>query len=1347
MIRIALLGPLEVEVDGTPVVVSGAIRRALVARLAVDAGRVVPVERLVSDVWGDQPPRTAVGTIQTYVSQLRKHLGPALGTRAPGYVLELDPAGLDTSRFATAFAARRYDDALREWRGEPLAEFDAEWARHEAARLSELHVEALERRAEQRLDRGELASLVPELEALVSEHPLRERLWALLVTALFRAGRQSDALRAYQRLRETLAETLGIEPSPELRELELAVLNQQLASAEPSTTLPSGVVTFLLTDIEGSTAMWDAEPDAMADALDQHDSLIAKVVHDAGGRLLKSKGEGDATFNVFTRATDAAAAAMAIQDEVQHADWPTATPVRVRIAVATGEAIERDGDYYGSTVNRAARLRALAMGGEVLIGESSVAVVRDHLPPGADLTELGARDLAGLSRSEHVWVLGDPARRDDERERRTRGDDPEPVLPAVVSLRPGEVLVGRDVEVAHLRELLNDVRTRGRRAVFVGGEPGIGKTRLAAAVARDAHEAGFLVVFGRCEEDLGAAHQPFAEAMRSIVAAAPLDDLRDHVAACGGELTRLVPELGSRLSRVPEPVDAEVETAQLRLYEAVVDLVRRCARDRPAVLVLDDMHWASPSTAAMTRHLLLAEDLGAVLVLVTYRDTEVDRSHSFGAVLASLHDLGRTERLALKGLDVPGVEAMLASATGRQIESDDREFAAALTERTSGNPFFASQVVGHLVEAGAFVRDGGPTAGGSMAALGLPEGVVDVVGRRLDRLSPAANRALTTAAVIGLDFSLSLLEAIPEATEDPDTLIDVLDEAVRARLLTEVATARYSFSHAIVRDVLLRELPGAKRARLHRSIARALEARVGTHPGPHVQALAHHYTEAAALGDVRSAARYAGAAASWALDHADPRGAIDVLETALAVVDAVEPVDPEARYDVTVELASTYLGAGVPGEARRWALEASDSARVLDDPRRLLRAAVAGNFQRFGSLDDDIAGLFREAAAGLDDPSPELAVARAGLLSHESDTYHPDELWRRSAEALAMAELFVDEAPALTAATRHRRAMSLSNSPDTTERVTLLDQLVATPISTLHDEPMARDVTKLSPSIGLRAIAHLAAGDRDRFEADLAGTERLSERSGSKIALGFALSCRGLEALMDGRWDDSTGWATKILEALPDVPNQVMGAFGQLAIRDAERGDLDAVGSMYGTIDPGLGQVPLAIAMWAQVQALSGDHEGAGATLDRLLADPRRDLVSLSWTTTLCYRAATAADSDHVETARDVLPRLEPYRGKIAIVLPCAHAWGAFDRARGQALYTLSRFDEAIDALEAAVALEQQIRSDPLSARSRYWLARGLLARDGQGDAERARTEAAASLAVAERLGMTELTRSAASLT
>jgi DNA-binding SARP family transcriptional activator len=239
MLEFRILGPLEVVGESGAVSLGGQKQRALLALLLVRAGEVVATDRLVDQLWGEHPPKTATTSLQNFVSQLRKLLGRnVLVTRPPGYVLSIDPSSLDLGRFEQFVAdAKRAEPAervakLREalalWRGPPLADLAFEtFAQTEIRRLEELRLDALEARIDADLELGEGATLVSELEALVALYPVRERLRGQLMLALYRSGRQAEALDVYHAAREALSDQLGIDPGPELQQLYGKILRQE----------------------------------------------------------------------------------------------------------------------------------------------------------------------------------------------------------------------------------------------------------------------------------------------------------------------------------------------------------------------------------------------------------------------------------------------------------------------------------------------------------------------------------------------------------------------------------------------------------------------------------------------------------------------------------------------------------------------------------------------------------------------------------------------------------------------------------------------------------------------------------------------------------------------------------------------------------------------------------------------------------------------------------------------------------------------------------------------------------------------------------------------------------------
>ena len=253
------------------------------------------------------------------------------------------------------------------------------------------------------------------------------------------------------------------------------------------------------------------------------------------------------------------------------------------------------------------------------------------------------------------------------------------------------------------------------------------------------HGDGAIVLWGRCDEELGVPYQPFAEALRQYISAVPSDRLRAELGPLGGELARLLPDLRGRVPGIAEPVRSDSETERYRLFEAVGDLFAEMSQAEPVVLVLDDLHWADKPTLLLLRHLVRTAPM-RLLVVGPYRDTDLDRTHPLASVLADLRRDSRAQRIELRGLDEADVAALMEAAAGHDLDETARGLSRAVHGETQGNPFFVGEVLRHLAESGAIVqRDGRWTTDLTLEAIGIPEGIREVVGRRLSRLSDTAN--------------------------------------------------------------------------------------------------------------------------------------------------------------------------------------------------------------------------------------------------------------------------------------------------------------------------------------------------------------------------------------------------------------------------------------------------------------------------------------------------------------------------------------------------------------------------------------------------------------------------------
>ncbi|OBK24095.1 hypothetical protein A5634_04280 [Mycobacterium asiaticum] len=972
--ELGVLGPLQVRRDGSSVTIPGAKPRALLTMLGLHGGSVVSADTLVELLWDKDPPRTAAKALQTHISLLRRTLGDGFVlTEGAGWIL----AGtqVDASRYKAAArrgrdaaaagdtrqAVTRFDEALALWRGIPELP-DSQRGTAEKTRWVEGHAALVEDRADALLATGRAAEIVGELEALLADAPLRERRWGQLMLALYRAGRQGEALAAYQRARALLADELGVDPGPELRRLEAAIVAQDAGLETPAAQRLSAVtraVTFLLTDIEGSTAAWEADAAGMAVALARHDELAEQVVTSRGGRLIKTRGEGDATFSVFDRPSAAAVAAIELQEAIAREPWALREPMRIRVAVHTGEVEFRDGDYFGRAVNRAARLRSLALGGQTLCSGATAELVIDSLPDDVVLADLGMRQLRNLARPEHVFEL----RLDTDQREQVVADAPidRPALPAVLTA-PGP-FVGRGAE---LESLFTAWQNSGAHAVLIAGEPGVGKTRLAGEWSHRAYAQGSIVLYGRCDEDLGAPYQPFAEALRALVPCVGADRLRG---LRGVEaLLPLVPGLPDVVPDLASPARADPDTERYALFDAVVALLEIASAAAPVVLILDDLHWAAKPTLLLLRHLLRFGDHARVQIVGTYRSTDLDRSHPLAAMLADLHRDGTASRLNLSGLDEDDVTTYVAEAG-----YDDEELAHALASVTGGNPFFLIEALRHVDE-----------SGGVWDQNTLPQGVREAVSRRLSRLSQETNKALAAAAVVGSRFGLELVEQVVGSD-----LVDAFDEACAAGLVVEEPGGRYRFNHAIVRQSLLTELASVRRMRLHQRIATTLESQPGAEDELLAE-LAHHYFECAWAGNAAKAVQYCRRAADQAMARLAYEGAADLYDHALHALEEIDDDLPDRDDQAAALLVARCEALLAAGDVASAGSAVSQLRSATVDSVQLAAWATCFDGQLSMLIHperlDEVEIALRTAAeelAGLDDAAGEAKAhtVRAGCLA------------------------------------------------------------------------------------------------------------------------------------------------------------------------------------------------------------------------------------------------------------------------------------------------------------------------------------------------------------------------------
>jgi hypothetical protein len=507
-------------------------------------------------------------------------------------------------------------------------------------------------------------------------------------------------------------------------------------------------------------------------------------------------------------------------------------------------------------------------------------------------------------------------------------------FPELLGTVGGLGFAGRTSELELLAGAWKEAAAGGRRRVVVSGEPGVGKTRLAGELARRVHEGGGAVLYGRCEEDLGVPYEPFVEALTFFCEHTPADVLRARLGRYPGELTRLLPDLGDLVPGLDPPLRSDPETEQYRLFEAVASWLAAAGEATGLLLVVDDLHWAPAPTLQLLAHVLRAAGPARLLVVGTFRDTEVGPAHPLSALLAGLRRTSGVERVSLEGLSVDELTELLGDLP--QAEAA-RALAAALYEGTEGNPFFVGEVLRNVAESGLAVE-----------ALPVPEGVREVIVTRVARLSPPTRELLGVASVLGRNFELSPLATVADLSEDGT--IEAMEEALAARLVEETEVGAYRFVHALVRSALYDTLSATRRARLHLHAADTSE-QAG---GDDAARLAHHLVASEPLAE---SARTAGAclkAGDRALSALADAEAADWYSQGLAFVTAEE--DSHLRIDLLTGLGEAQRRTGDAATSRQTLLDAARLAADHGEVARLARAVLAnsrGYVSTVGGVDEE----------------------------------------------------------------------------------------------------------------------------------------------------------------------------------------------------------------------------------------------------------------------------------------------------------------------------------------------------------------------------------------------------------
>jgi DNA-binding SARP family transcriptional activator len=951
---VRLLGPIEVRRAGRPVDVPGGRARSLLTILALQVGQAIPVERLMDTLWGDEVPATAKTVLQGFVSKLRKTLGAtALETVGNSYRLAVPRSAIDANRFHDLVKAARdldgdermasLDQALDLWRGPALSDVAYEpFAQAAIAALEEHRLAAREALIDAQLDTGMRGELVPQLEDLIADNPYRERLREQLVLALYRAGRQADALEAYRQARHTLIEELGVEPGPELRTLHERILNQDPAldapapsatrRAETSTWFPSErrTVTVVFVDVTPTDA--DIDPEAGEIIAAESLARVTEALRSKGARIEESvSGVLMGWFGLPSAHDDDPLRAVLAADEARQRVLALPGPRDFRAGLETGEVVSGVTDSReasGPVVSVAARLQQGAQPGEVLIGPQAMKVVRGAV------VVARARELAHPT----AWRLVDV--------------DPGAKL---ISGDLHAQMVGREAELTRLRTSFGRTVRRGTpHRMTVLGEAGIGKSRLSRA-------------FG---DSIGGRARTITAACVDAGSGRAFGLLRDLLVQAGGGsdwesvvdlLDRAAAGLGGRLAGVLGLGDLKGPPQQFfgdlrRAFELLSAV-------QPLAVIVDDMHWAESTLLDLFDY--LSDSLtGPVFFLFLARPELVELRAEWSA------GGDRRDLLYLDPLGADAIAQVVRNHASVDLPPADEH---RIIETAQGNPLFAEQLLAAFANAETDV---------------IPASLRGLLATRIDRLGPGERDLLRAAAVAGDHLSIEALEVLAPDAARP-FLAGNMESLARRRLLRHIGQKGVEFPHGLIGDAAYQSVTRRDRVRLHLAFAEWLEDTGGA-PSDELDAVIGHHLEQAVVNqrriglasdaalEARAGTRLASAG-SRAYTRSDMSAASNLLARAMDMLPAGHPLVPTA----TQRLAEVSMPLGDHARSQELLLQLSNMPGVDPVDRWLARLEHARSMcitGPHGMTTEDLVAIAREAAAFFAEAGHDNGLAQATFL-------------------------------------------------------------------------------------------------------------------------------------------------------------------------------------------------------------------------------------------------------------------------------------------------------------------------------------------------------------------------------
>ena len=892
----------------------------------------------------------------------------------------------------------------------------------------------------------------------------------------------------------------------------------------------------------------------------------------------------------------------------------------------------------------------------------------------------------------------------------------------------GRVFIGRQRELALLVAGLSEASSGRGRLFLVGGEPGIGKTRLADEFAVEAKSRDALVMWGRCWEEGGApAYWPWIQSLRGLLTEFDSEALHLAASGKGGVLAQILPEFRDHLPDLAEPPSLSPEAARFRLFDALAGFLVRISQNRILVFAFEDLHAADDPSLLLLQFLSGELANGRVLVLGTYRDVEVSRNHPLAPVLAELSRSQATTRVDLAGLSEPDVARFIMSMEGR---TPSEELVRSITRQTEGNPLFIEEVVRLLVAENRLWKGAGDRR------LPIPEGVREVIGRRLGNLPEDCHRVLTIGAVIGREFSVDTVQRI--TGHDAGDVLERLHEAVAAKLIgsTPDEPGRFRFAHALIRESLYEDLMPADRIRLHREVGLVLETTYASNPEPHIEELAYHFFEASPGGDVRKAVEYSMRAGKRATDQLAFEEAVRLLNMALRVLK--DYPDEMQRCEALLRLGEAQARSGATPTAKETFLEAAEIATRLDLAEMLARAAIgyAGRFPwHRAATDRYVIPLLRQALDALGNEDSLLRATLLGRLAgalRDQPSLEPRATLAR--EAVEVARRIGDPGTLFYALIAQWAASFLG--PDGVSQ----QALIAEELNTLAEQ--VQDLERLCDACWVRVIGFMTRGLIWEARAQQEFMSQVGRELRQPSQLWYDGVIETILAMSDGRFEDAEKLIVETVEhgrraQTWDAEASRLFALFVLRREQGRLGELEEDIRRALVTHPGYRSLRgMLLVLLLEIGRSEEARVLFGQLAENDFAIFPKDNEWLFVMILLAEAVLTLGDDANLLVLYELLL---PYNDLVALAASEVSI-GPVSLTLGKLAGRLGHHDEAAAHFEKALGLSLQMQARPWVAHTYHSYATLLAARNHPGDRDKAVELAVTASELSDEIGMPVLT-------